>query len=246
MSGSAPQISLASADLERLRFDEAGLIPMVVQDVQSGTVLMVGWANRQAVALTIETQRAHFFSRSRQTLWRKGETSSNELVVREIAVDCDRDTLLVRADPRGPTCHTGGRSCFDDGLKRVPSQLELGWLAEVVASRARAGDANASYTARLLAQGVERVAQKVGEEAVETVIAAVVDPARGSAEGSQRRELVGESADLLFHLLVLLEAKQIPLQEVAAELRKRHSQSDSVADLEGDRSPSAAEEGGAR
>jgi phosphoribosyl-ATP pyrophosphohydrolase/phosphoribosyl-AMP cyclohydrolase len=197
-----------------LRYDDRGLLPVVVQDVASGAVLMLAYADRQAVELTIATGEAHFWSRSRQALWRKGETSGNTLAVVEMIADCDGDALLLRARPAGPTCHRGTRSCFEPNA----AALELGWLAAVVAER-RAADPAASYTARLLAAGVERLAQKVGEEGVETAIAALV----AVAQPARRAELVGESCDLLFHLLVLLEATGVPPDDLAAELLRRHT-----------------------
>jgi phosphoribosyl-AMP cyclohydrolase / phosphoribosyl-ATP pyrophosphohydrolase len=205
-------------DLAGLRFDDHGLIPVVVQDVGSGAVLMLAFADREAVERTLATGQAHFWSRSRQALWRKGETSGNTLEVVEVAADCDGDALLVRAKPAGPACHQGTRSCFEPNAAR----LELGWLAAVLESR-RGADPATSYTARLLAQGVERIAQKVGEEGVETAIAAVALAARGEEEGGPRRTaLVGEAADLLYHLLVLLQASGVDPLEIRNELLGRH------------------------
>jgi phosphoribosyl-AMP cyclohydrolase / phosphoribosyl-ATP pyrophosphohydrolase len=208
----------APIDLSSLRFDERGLIPVVVQDVGSGAVLMLAFADREAIERTLATGQAHFWSRSRQALWRKGETSGNTLAVVEVTADCDGDSLLVRARPAGPACHRGTRSCFEPN----PARLELGWLAAVLESR-RGADPEASYTARLLAGGIERIAQKVGEEAVETAIAAVAAVLRGEAESNERRRaLVGEAADLLYHLLVLLQASGVDPSEVGEELLDRH------------------------
>jgi phosphoribosyl-ATP pyrophosphohydrolase/phosphoribosyl-AMP cyclohydrolase len=190
-----------------LRYDEKGLLPVVVQDEGSGAVLMLAFADREAVEKTLETGEAHFWSRSRQALWRKGETSGNTLKVVSVTADCDGDALLVRARPNGPTCHRGTRSCFEPN----PARLELGWLAAALALR-RGADPATSYTARLLAAGIPRIAQKVGEEAVETVVAAVA---------GHHAELVSESADLLYHLLVLLEASEVDPAEVAQELLSR-------------------------
>ena len=199
--------------VEALRWDAQGLLPQVVQDVATGAVLMVGWANREALEATLRTGLAHFWSRSRQQLWRKGETSGNALEVVEVRADCDLDTLLVRAHPTGPTCHTGARTCFEPN----PASLELGWLAEIL-ERRRGADPTSSYTARLLAAGVERIAQKVGEEAVETAISAVA----GLSTGERRAAFVGEASDLLYHLLALLVALEVEPGEVAAELARRH------------------------
>ena len=206
-------------DPDTLRFDRDGLLPVVVQDVASGAVLMLAFADREAVARTLETGQAHFWSRSRRALWRKGETSGNVLEVVEVAADCDGDALLVRARPAGPTCHRGSRSCFEPN----PARLELGWLAAVLESR-RDADPRESYTARLLAAGVERAAQKVGEEGVETALAAVAGLGSGSSgmPPARRAALVGEAADLLYHLLVLLQASGVGVDEVAGELLLRH------------------------
>lgn len=202
-------------DPSTLRYDARGLLPVVVQDVGSGAVLMLAFADREAVERTLATGEAHFWSRSRQALWRKGETSGNVLKVVSVTADCDGDALLVRALPAGPTCHTGTRSCFTPN----PAGLELGWLAAVLAERAQA-DPEASYTARLLSRGIERIAQKVGEEGVETAIAAVSTVLRGDGEG--RKALIGEAVDLLYHLLVLLQASGVSLDEVNEELLRRH------------------------
>lgn len=202
-----------------LRYGADGLLPVIVQEVASGAVLMLAWADREAVERTLATGEACFWSRSRKQPWRKGETSGHTLAVVEAFADCDGDALLLRADPRGPTCHRGVRSCFDPAEPPPPPRLELGWLAEVIRERA-AADPAASYTARLLAGGAERAAQKVGEEAVETVIAGLA-AAAGGGPGA-RAALAGEAADLLYHLLVLLAAAGLDAGEVAAELRRRH------------------------
>jgi phosphoribosyl-ATP pyrophosphohydrolase/phosphoribosyl-AMP cyclohydrolase len=204
-----------SVDPSVLRYDDRGLIPVVVQDAGSGAVLMLAYANREAVEKTLETRQAHFWSRSRQSLWRKGETSGNVLEVLAVTADCDNDSLLVRALPAGPTCHRGTRTCFEPN----PARLEVGWLWEVLESR-RGADPESSYTARLLARGVERVAQKVGEEGVETALAAVSAAAYGGDE--RRKGLVGEASDLLYHLLVLLLASGVEPAEITKELMERH------------------------
>ncbi len=205
--------SRPTLDLESLAWDERGLVPVIVQEVASGAVLMLAWANREALERTIETGLAHFWSRSRQRLWQKGETSGNVLRVVSLQADCDRDALLVRAHPEGPTCHTGNRSCFEPNA----AALELGWLRAVLAERATASPEE-SYTARLLTRGLPRIAQKVGEEATETVVAALA----GEGEAG-RAELVAEVSDLLYHLEVLLLAKGVEPSEVAAELVRRHT-----------------------
>lgn len=208
---------MTDLDPTSLTYDERGLLPVVVQDVVSGAVLMLAYANREAVTLTQETRQAHFWSRSRGELWRKGATSGNTLEVLEVLADCDRDALLYRVHPAGPTCHRGTRTCFEPNA----AQLELGWLWKVLESR---GDANSedSYTARLLAKGLPRIAQKVGEEAVETVIASLT---KAAGEGvDEHGELVGEASDLIYHLLVLLLASGVEPSRLATELQQRHKE----------------------
>lgn len=200
--------------IDSLRFDERGLLPVVAQEEGSGAVLMLAWADRTAVERTVASGEAWFFSRSRQALWRKGESSGNTLAVTSVTPDCDGDALLYRVRAAGPACHRGTRSCFEPN----PAALELGWLEAVVAERAASGEPT-SYTVRLLAEGVDRIARKVGEEATETVIAAVA-----SGEPGSRERLVSESADLLFHLLVLLRSRGAGLGEVASELSRRHAE----------------------
>lgn len=198
-----------------------GLLPAVIQHALDGSVLMVGWMDAQAARETLRRGRVVFYSRSRGRLWEKGETSGNTLRVQSITADCDRDTLLVQALPVGPTCHTGAATCFGAAPGAVDPRMEsdgvsagfLPTLEALIAERLR-GAPEGSYTARLASQGVKRIAQKVGEEGVETALAAVV---------GGREELVGEAADLLYHLLVLLRAKDIPLAEVERELEQRHA-----------------------
>jgi phosphoribosyl-ATP pyrophosphohydrolase/phosphoribosyl-AMP cyclohydrolase len=198
-----------------LRFDENGLIPAVVQDSDSGRVLMVAYANRESLEKTLATGDVHFWSRSRQTIWRKGETSGNVLRLRSIAADCDLDCLLVRAEPAGPVCHTGELSCFFEELMGAAPSSELGEvlgrLTRVVRERHESRP-EGSYTVELFAKGIPRIAQKVGEESTEVVIAA----ASGDA-----RELAEESADLLYHLLVLWKASGIAPGDVASALARR-------------------------
>jgi len=184
-----------------------GLLPAVVQHVDSLQVLMLGYVTAESLQHTLASGQMTFFSRSRQQLWTKGEQSGNVLAVQSIRVDCDNDTLLVMARPAGPTCHTGADSCFE----RAPQDF-IGALDQVVAQRA-VERPEGSYTTRLLEGGVRRVAQKVGEEGVETALA-------GVAQGDE--ELLGEAADLLFHLLVLLHARGLSVQDVRAVLEQRH------------------------
>ena len=189
-----------------MNFGDDGLVPVVAQSALAGEVLMVAYADREALTRTRETGEAHYHSRSRGTLWRKGETSGHKQVVEDVRVDCDGDAVLYVVRQQGPACHTGSPTCFGE-----PTGGVLTRLACTIADRARTRPA-ASYTARLLAEGVSKVAQKVGEEAVETVVAAT------SEDGAR---LTSEAADLLYHLLVLLEAKQLPLERVLEELAQR-------------------------
>ena len=202
---------MTSAELEALAWDKMeGLLPAAVQDRSSGRLLMLGYMNRDALAATLENGFVTFFSRSKQRLWQKGETSGNRLKLAAVHEDCDGDALLVLADPEGPTCHLGTTSCFG-GEPDGP-----GWLAEllaIVAQRAASGDVS-SYTRKLLDAGPERIAQKIGEEGVEVALAAVTRDASGCAE---------EMADLLYHLSVLMQAKGFGWDEVMAVLKVRHS-----------------------
>jgi phosphoribosyl-ATP pyrophosphohydrolase/phosphoribosyl-AMP cyclohydrolase len=188
-----------------------GLLPAAVQDRRSGRLLMLGYMDRDALAATLSSGFATFYSRSRQRLWQKGETSGNRLRVASVHEDCDSDALLVLAEPEGPTCHLGTKSCFGGEGGEGP-----GWLAElssVVAARA-AAPSEASYTSRLLAEGLPKIAQKVGEEGVEVALAAVTRDTDGCAE---------EIADLLYHLAVLMEARGFGWEEVVAVLKQRHA-----------------------
>lgn len=186
-----------------------GLVPGVVQHARTGQVLMVGFLDEDALRTTLETGLATFFSRSRGQRWTKGETSGNTLTVEMVEVDCDRDTLLLHAIPAGPTCHTGEATCFGPDARPGSFVHELD---AVVASRHEERP-EGSYTTSLLDGGVRRVAQKVGEEGVETALAAV-------AQGDE--ELLGESADLVYHLLVLLRSRGLGLVDVERVLRERH------------------------
>ena len=189
----------------------SSLVPAVVQDASTLQVLMLGFMNEEALRQTIASRRVTFFSRSKQRLWTKGETSENYLDVVDIKLDCDRDTLLVLANPHGPTCHTGTTSCF--GNESAPGVGFLAKLAGVIAARAD-NSSSQSYTASLLKSGIDRVAQKVGEEAVEVVIA---------SKNNDFDDFTGESADLIYHLLVLLRAKEASLADVVDVLRRRHA-----------------------
>jgi len=194
---------------EARAYDAAGLVPVVVQDAGSGDVLMVAYANREALDRTAQTGRAHFWSRSRGALWRKGETSGHEMRVREVRADCDRDAVLMVVEPTGPACHTGSRTCFGDDSPAAAGIL--GELERVVAER-RAAPPEGSYTAQLLAKGLDHVLKKVGEEATEVVLAA-------KSESDER--LAEEAADLLYHLTVALAQRGVPLARALEVLRAR-------------------------
>lgn len=186
------------------------LIPCVVQNAISGKVLMQGYMNQEALAKTLDTQQVTFFSRSKQRLWTKGETSGNTLDLVDISTDCDLDSLLTLVTPNGPTCHLGTESCWDHS-----NSADMTFVAElesILASR-KAADPKSSYTASLYAKGIKRIAQKVGEEGVETALAATV---------KDLDELKNESADLLYHLIVLLQASDLSLSDVVDVLRRRH------------------------
>ncbi len=221
---------------EGIRFGERGLVPVIAQDADTGAVLTLAYANREALQRTLESGEAHYYARSRDELWRKGATSGNTQKVVEVRVDCDGDALLYRVEPRGPACHTGEESCFFTTLSgdeagvategidsnatpaseriETSEDVDLGTmvarLAGTIARRHREMPED-SYTAKLLAGGTERVAQKVGEEAVEVVVAALRD-----------ERVAEEAADLIYHLLVLLEERDVGVGEVARVLRDRH------------------------
>jgi phosphoribosyl-ATP pyrophosphohydrolase/phosphoribosyl-AMP cyclohydrolase len=191
-----------------------GLLPAIVQDARTGRVLMLGYMNQAALQETLEGGRVVFFSRSRGGRWLKGETSGHYLNVVDVSADCDSDALLVLANPVGPTCHKGTVSCFDDAPATDAQLLGfLGILEKTIAHR-MAEQPEGSYTARLVAQGPSRIAQKVGEEGLETALAAVTRDDAG---------VIGESADLLYHLLVLLKSRNLSLADVARELQSRHT-----------------------
>lgn len=197
--------------MEQMNFGKMnGVVPAVVQHADTGTVLMVGFMNEEALNRTLHEQQAVFWSRSKGRLWKKGETSGNFLDVVSVQPDCDNDALLVEARPRGPVCHTGRSSCFGDNL---PASLgsTLDQLGSIIQERAKRKPSG-SYTVKLMDEGVARIAQKVGEEAVELAIA---------SQHADRGACVRETADLVYHLLVLLEARRIGAGEIADELRSR-------------------------
>ena len=202
---------ITADNLDRLDFQKGdGLLPAVVQDATSGAVLMVGWMNPDALRETLRRGRVVFWSRSRGSLWEKGETSGHTLSVHTLTADCDLDTLLVTASPAGPTCHLGTTTCFGEP-PLVPGTF-IGRLQGIIASRLADAPTD-SYTARIAEAGVQRAAQKVGEEGVETALAAV---------SGDREALTSEAADLVYHLLLLLKLGGSSLEEVERELSRRH------------------------
>lgn len=203
---------LSPLSAEQIDFEKGGgLVPAIVQHSATGEVLMLGYMNAEALAVTQEKGLVTFWSRSRNRLWTKGGTSGDYLRLVGLAADCDRDAILVQAIPEGPVCHTGTRSCFGD--YPGPALAFFGELSAIVDKRAGADPAQ-SYTARLLASGINKIAQKVGEEGVETALAGVSE---------DNSALTSEAADLVFHLIVLLTARGLSLTDVAQELKRRHA-----------------------
>jgi phosphoribosyl-ATP pyrophosphohydrolase/phosphoribosyl-AMP cyclohydrolase len=205
--------------LEEIQFDQRGLVPVIAQDATTNAVLTLAYANREAVEKTLMSGEAHYYSRSRAELWRKGATSGNTQRVVEVSLDCDGDALLYRVEPRGPACHTGEETCFfttveGEGIEGDGGEYDFGAMLNTLAatiSRRHREMPEGSYTARLLGERTERVAQKVGEEAVEVVVAALADD-----------RLAEEAADLIYHLLVLLEERGVGADQVARVLHDRH------------------------
>lgn len=200
--------------MQKLKLDEKGLICAVAQDNVSGEVLMQAYMNEEAFRLTVQTGYAHYLSRSRNCLWKKGETSGHLQKVVGIYLDCDHDCVLLKVHQTGAACHTGNYSCFFESVQpseRIGVEM-LGKLSRIVADR-KANPEEGSYTSYLFEKGIDKIAKKTGEEAVELVIA---------AKNEDRQEVIGECADLLYHTLVLLEEKGVTLEDVCSELWKRH------------------------
>ncbi len=187
-----------------------GLLPVIIQDYTSNKVLMLGYMNEEAFFKTKNEKKVTFFSRSKQRLWTKGETSQNFLHVKEVLIDCDADTILIKANPDGPTCHTGDDTCWQESNDSKTAFID--YLKNLIKDR-KSNPTDKSYTSSLFAKGINKIAQKVGEEAVEIVI---------EAKDDNKDLFLGEAADLLFHYLVLLEAKNFDLNEVIEVLIKRH------------------------
>ena len=195
--------------IENIDFDKMnGIIPCVIQDANTRTVLMLGFMNQEALRKTLAEKRVTFYSRSKKRLWTKGETSGNYLTLVNMKVDCDYDTLLIAVNPSGPTCHTGSDTCFGD-TNRAAGPM---FLEGIISDRKRNPKAG-SYTNTLLDSGINKIAQKVGEEAVELVI---------EAKDNNRELFLGEAADLMYHFMVLLAAKDVTMEEVTKVLHQRH------------------------
>ena len=203
-------MQLTKQNLTQVDFAKSELLPAIVQDARTGVILMQGFMNQESLEVTFEKQKVTFYSRSKNRLWTKGETSENYLEVVSVHTDCDYDSILVLANPLGPTCHLGTQSCFGDAAK--PSLSFLAQLEQVIVSR-KNDDPEKSYTASLFAKDLSRSCQKVGEEGVEVALAAMKH---------DNEELTNESADLLYHLIVLLQRQGLELQDVVACLQGRH------------------------
>lgn len=199
-------------NIETLKFDEKGLIPAIVQDIETRVVLMMGYMNRESLEKSLDTGKVCFYSRSRQKLWTKGEESGNFLYLVDIAADCDQDTLLIKARPAGPTCHTGTDTCWGEENQ----ELDFLFFLQRFLQKRKNDSPEESYTARLISKGINKVAQKVGEEAVELVI---------EAKDDNKELFLNEAADLMYHYLVLLIAKGYGLEDVIAVLKERHVKS---------------------
>ena len=211
---SRPPASIGLKDLDTLDFAKGGgLLPAIVQHADTGAVLMLGYMNRSALEASLTRRRVVFFSRSKDRLWEKGESSGNTLTLSQVRADCDRDTLLVLARPHGPTCHLGQLTCFGSDLFAETESLRIVRDLEHVIAQRMLLRPQGSYTTSLFESGIKRIAQKVGEEGLEVALAAV---------GGGEREVIREFADLIFHLLVLLKARGLSLEHVVRELRARH------------------------
>mgnify|MGYP005631362699 FL=1 len=197
-------------DINKIKWNDKGLIPAVVQDASSFNVLMLGYMNNESLRITLNTDEVTFYSRSKQRLWTKGETSGNKLIVKSIELDCDYDTLLVKARPLGPTCHKDNYSCFESESK---NPIEIINILEGLVDNRKVENHEGSYINSLLQKGVKEISKKVTEEAGETAISAVTNDGR----------LIDESADLLFHLIVLLKSQELSIKDVMIELSKRNA-----------------------
>lgn len=209
------EMKTKKVNLDELKFDEKGLIAAIAQDYESGEVLMQAFMNREAVEKTLETGYVHYYSRSRQTLWKKGETSGHTQKVVTAFLDCDKDCILLKVRQKGAACHTGSYSCFSEQIKGGENEIGaemFGKLQRIVEDRKKNPE-EGSYTSFLFARGIDKIAKKAGEEAVELVIA---------AKNGDKEEIVGECADLFYHTLVLLANAGVKLSDVCTELKNRH------------------------
>lgn len=204
---------MSEINLDEIRFDEQGLIPAIVQDAVTGEVLTLAYMNHESLVRTIETKQTWFWSRSRKELWHKGATSGNTQEVVTLKLDCDSDAILVTVNPAGPACHTGAVSCFGTDTKAAQLGPLLDQLYDLISSRERERPAG-SYTTYLFTEGLDKILKKVGEESAETIIA---------AKNESKERLTAEAADLVYHLLVLLVARDVSLGEIAAELGQRRA-----------------------
>jgi phosphoribosyl-ATP pyrophosphohydrolase/phosphoribosyl-AMP cyclohydrolase len=200
-----------SINLGEVKFDERGLVPAIVQNAKTREVLTLAYMNQESLLRTIETGQTWFWSRSRNELWHKGETSGNTQQVVSLALDCDRDAIVVLVDPAGPACHTGARSCFDVAEDSIDLGRVLDGLYQLIESRERERPSG-SYTTYLFNEGIDKILKKVGEESAETIIA---------AKNEERERLASEVSDLLYHLVVLLVARGVTLEEISKELKQR-------------------------
>ena len=204
-----------TVEISKLKFDERGLIPAIVQDVRTREVLTLAYMNAESFARTVETKETWFWSRSRNKLWHKGETSGNTQKVVELLLDCDGDAIVVLVDPAGPACHTGARSCFDSAgtAQLITTDQLLDRLYDLVKEREKARPTG-SYTAYLFNEGLDKILKKLGEESTETIVA---------AKNNEDERLISEVADLVYHLIVLLVARGISLDQIRAELGRRRT-----------------------
>ena len=202
---------MSQINIDDVKFDERGLVPAIVQNAATREVLTLAYMNRESLAKTIETQQTWFWSRSRNELWHKGETSGNTQQVVSLVLDCDHDAVVVLVNPAGPACHTGSTSCFETGSHATSIGSMLDQLYELIQSRERERPAN-SYTTYLFDAGVDKILKKLGEESAETIIA---------AKNDDLGRLISETSDLIYHLLVLLVARGVSLEEIAKELNQR-------------------------
>lgn len=201
-------------DINNLKFDQDGLLPAIVQDATNGKVLTLAYMNNESLQKSIETKETWFYSRSRQTLWNKGETSGNKQKVKQINYDCDQDALLVQVDPIGPACHTGETSCFHETLfqNELPVQEIIPQIIDKIGDRHN-NPVKGAYTTYLFEKGIDKILKKVGEETSEVIIA---------AKNMDKAELTAEISDLTYHVLVLMEEQGVKLQDIKAELMGRH------------------------